>query len=229
MQSLSKHASQWCQTTSYKLHVSDRSCFVVVDAVPSRSSVTKMTQCLFSWSARSFEHHPLCLSNSPLASFLRCGSKDWLMPTKATTFRVKTPLLSCIIVWCFYSWDNGGIRLQNDSTNRTSRTMKPRLHNVQETSQPYQLRNAHKDVHVGRVAVNKNEYCNPNHFNIPYFRNPKPFVTFQFHIHAVAYLDSYPDHFVTLFFSQIWIGWQWEPKLSLYTTYPVLFVNVRCI
>ena len=52
-------------------------------------------------------------------------------------------------------------------TNCTSCTMEPRLHNAQEISQHSQLHNAHIDVNVVRVATNKSEYCNPNHFNIP--------------------------------------------------------------
>jgi hypothetical protein len=95
--------------------------------------------------------------------------------------RVETPLLSCTKVWCLFSWDNGGIWLQKILQNCTSRTMEPRLHNAQKISRRSQLRNAHKDVDVGRVAANKNDYnCNPNHFHISYFRNPKPFWLFGF-------------------------------------------------
>jgi hypothetical protein len=54
----------------------------------------------------------------------------------------------------------------NDITNCTSCTMEPRLHNAQEISRHSQLHNAHKNVDVGRVVVNKSEYCNPNHFDI---------------------------------------------------------------
>ena len=39
-------------------------------------------------------------------------TEDWLVPTKATTLLVDTSLLSCTKAWCFYSKDNGGIRLQ---------------------------------------------------------------------------------------------------------------------
>ena len=56
------------------------------------------------------------------------------------------------------------------------------LHNAQEISWHSQLHHAHKDVDVGRMAANKSKYYNPNHFNISYFRNPKPFSHFWFHI-----------------------------------------------
>jgi hypothetical protein len=84
-------------------------CFVVVDALPSRPSVIRVTQRLFSRSARSFGHPPLYLSILPTTSFLVCAKEDWLMLPKATTLQVETPLLNWTKVWCFYSWDNGGI------------------------------------------------------------------------------------------------------------------------
>ena len=70
------------------LWVLDQSCFAIVDVVPSGPSVARVTQGLFSQSTRSFGRHPLCLSISPPTSFLRCATKDWLMPIKATTLRV---------------------------------------------------------------------------------------------------------------------------------------------
>ena len=79
--------------------------------VPSGPSVTRVTQRLFSWFASFgrlfflYQSHPLHPSSDAL-------EKDWLMPTKATTLQVETPLLSCTKAWCFYSWDNRGIRLQ---------------------------------------------------------------------------------------------------------------------
>jgi hypothetical protein len=60
--------------------------------------------------------------------------------------------------------------------------MEPRLHNAQEISRHSQLHNAHKNVDVGRVVVNKSEYCIPNHFDISYFRNPNSFSLFGFAI-----------------------------------------------
>ena len=42
--------------------VLDQSCFVVANAIPSQPLVTRVTQRLFSWSARSFEHPLFCLS-----------------------------------------------------------------------------------------------------------------------------------------------------------------------
>ena len=102
--------------------------------------------------------------------------------------------------------------------------MESRLYNAQKISQRSQLHNAHRDVDVGRVVANKTKYCNPKHFDISYFRNPKPFLLFGFTFMqwitwTLALITS------TLCFL-IWIGWQWEPKLSLCTTYSILFVNV---
>ena len=94
------------------LNVSDHSCFDVVDVIPSRLSIPRVTQCLFSQSIISFGHPPLCLSISPPTSFLICATKNWLMPTKVATLRVRTPLLSCTKAWCLCSWDSGGTRLQ---------------------------------------------------------------------------------------------------------------------
>ena len=68
----------------------------------------------------------------------------------------------------------------NDSTNCTSCIMEPKLHNAQVISRRSQLHNVHKDVDVERVASNKSKYCDPNHFNISYFRNPKAFSLFGF-------------------------------------------------
>jgi hypothetical protein len=47
------------------LHVSNRSCFVVTNAIPSQPSVPRVAQHLFSRPARSFGRPPLCLSISP--------------------------------------------------------------------------------------------------------------------------------------------------------------------
>ena len=58
--------------------------------------------------------------------------------------------------------------------------MELRPHNAQEVSRRSQLRNAHRDVDVGRGAANKSEYYNPTHFNISYFRKPKFFSIFDF-------------------------------------------------
>jgi hypothetical protein len=102
------------------------------------------------------------------------------MPTKAATLQVETPLLSCtksLVLLFLRQWRHTATK---DSTNCTSHTMKPRLRNAQEISLRSQLRNAHNDVDVGRVVANKSEYCNPNHFHIPYLRNPKSFSLFGF-------------------------------------------------
>ena len=87
-------------------------CFVVTNAVPSRPSITRVAQRLFSRPTRSFGHPPLCLLISSPASFLRLATKDWLMPAKAATLWVETLILGCTKVWCFCSWDNKGIWLQ---------------------------------------------------------------------------------------------------------------------
>ena len=69
-----------------------------------------MTHRLFSRCRRTFGHPPHCLSILPLTSFFNCTTKDWLMPTKAATLRVKTLFLSCTKAWCLCSWDNRGIQ-----------------------------------------------------------------------------------------------------------------------
>ena len=88
----------------------------------------------------------------------------------------------------------------NESTNYTSHTMEPKLHNAQGISRGSQLHNAHRDVDVGRVAANKSDNCNPNHFNNSYFRNPKPYSFFGFTLYVIVILDYCFDHFITLFF-----------------------------
>ena len=47
------------------------------------------------------------------------------------------------------------------------------------------------------MATKKNEYCNPNRFNISYFRNPFHF--FWFHIYAIDNFNFCFHHFITLF------------------------------
>ena len=96
----------------------------------------------------------LSLNLTP-TTFLICATEDWLMPTKVATLQVETPLLSYTKAWCFYSWDNGGIRLQTilqiaPHVNK----LEPRLHNAQEILWRSHLHNAHKDVDVARVATN---------------------------------------------------------------------------
>ena len=141
------------------LHVSNRTCFVVAYAIPSRSSITRVTRSLFPRSTRSFGWPHFCLSILTPTSSLRCATEDWLMPTKVATLQVERPLLSCTKAWCFCSWDNRGIWLQT----------------ILQTI-PHILRNqgyifTHIDLDVGRVTVNKSEYFKPNHFDIYYFRN----------------------------------------------------------
>ena len=109
--------------------------------------------------------------------------------------------------------------IYNDPTNCTSHTMKPRLHNAKEISRRSQLCNAHKDVDVGRVAVNKSEYYNTNHFNISYLETLNPF-----HF-LVSHLCNW---LLGLFLWSLhhFVFWQWELKFSLCTTYSILFVIV---
>jgi hypothetical protein len=71
--------------------------------------------------------------------------------------------------------------------------MEPRLDNAHEISRRPQLHNAHKYVDVGRVAVNKSEYSNPNHFTFPILETLFPFHIW-FYIYAIDYLDSHFDH-----------------------------------
>ena len=76
--------------------------------------------------------------------------------------------------------------------------MEPRLHNAQEILRS-QLHDAHNDVDVGIMAADKNKFCNTNHFNISYFRNPISFSLVDFHTYIIDYLDSCFDHLITLF------------------------------
>ena len=78
--------------------------------------------------------------------------------------------------------------------------MERRLHNAQLISWRSQLCNAHKDVDLGRVAAHKNDRCNPNHFTISYFKNPKPFsLLVSILCNWLLYLYSCCDHLITLF------------------------------
>ena len=123
---------------------------------------------------KNFGRPSLCLSILPPMSFLKCAIEDWYMPTKSTTARGNTAskLHQSLVLLFLKQWRH---MATNNSTNYTSRTMEPRPHNAQKILRRSKLRNAHRDVNVGRVATNKSKYCNPNHFNISYFRNPKPF------------------------------------------------------
>ena len=129
--------------------------FSIACAVPSWPSITRVTQCLFSWFARSFGRPLLCLSISPPTSFLRCATEDWLMPTKAAALRVETPFykLHQSLVLMFLRQRRH--TTTNDSTNCTSRNMEPMLHNAQEISRRSKLLVAHKDVDVGREVSKK--------------------------------------------------------------------------
>jgi hypothetical protein len=68
------------------------------------------------------------------------------------------------------------------------------MHKISRRSQ---LHNAHIDVNVGRVAVNKSKSC--NHFDISLFRYLKSFSLFGFTFYVIDYLNSCFDHFITLF------------------------------
>jgi len=114
-----------------------------------------------------------------------------------------------------------------NSTNYTSYTMEPRLHNAQKISQHSQLHNAYRNVNVGRLATNKNKYYNPNHFDISYFRNP-----ILFSLLGYTFLQLITWTLTTITSSLcflIWISWQWEPKLSLCSTISVLFVTASTL
>ena len=110
----------------------------------------------------------------------------------------------------------------NNSTKCTSHTMEPKLHNGQEFSQRSQIHNAYKDVDVGRVTSNKSEYWNPNHFNILCFRNNRFTYSFIFRQLITWTLALIASSLCFL----IWIGWRWNPKLSLCTLYSILFMIV---
>ena len=112
----------------------------------------------------------------------------------------------------------------NDSTNYTSRTMEPRPHNAQKILRRSKLRNAHRDVNVGRVATKKSKYCNPNHFNISYFRNPKPFHFLVSHLcNWLVELLLWPLHQFVFWFESIDNGRQCGVCCTMYS---VLFMTV---
>ena len=121
-----------------------------------------------------------CFSISPPTSFFICATESWLMPTKATTLRVETSLLICTKTRCFYSWGNRGTRLQTILQIAPHVLWNQGYTMHREISRHSQLHNAHIGVDVGRMVVNQNEYCNPNHFDISYFKNPKSFSLFGF-------------------------------------------------
>ena len=198
---------------SQSMHVSNRTCIVVVDAIPSRTSVMRVTQHLFSLFARSFGHLFLCLSISPSTSFLKCATKDWLMPTKTATLQVETPFLSCIEAWCFCPWDNGGTRLQTILQIAPhvlwdpSYTMHKKSHDV-----------LNHTMHTKMSMLNDWWWTKTSSVTLitsifPIFKTLFPFCTFWFHIYAI-------DHLITLFL--IWIGRHWKPKLDQFKVYSVL-------
>jgi hypothetical protein len=146
------------------------------------------------------------------------------MPTKATTLRVETPLLSCTKAWCFYSWDNGDIWLQ------TILQIAPHVLWIQGYTmhkKSYDVLNYTMHTKMSMLKKwrrTKGSVVTPNYFNISYFRNPKPFSLCGF---AFMQLISWTLALITWsLFYFIWIGWQRELKLSLCTTYSVLFVTV---
>ena len=78
--------------------------FVVVDVVPSRPLVIKVTQCFFFLGMQEALDALFFVSQScPPTSFLRCATQNWLMPTKAATLPITTTPLSCNKAWCFCS------------------------------------------------------------------------------------------------------------------------------
>ena len=124
----------------------------------------------------STPHALLYISQSCPLHLSSCTTKDWLMPTKAGNFMSRNTAFKQLhqsLVLLFLRQRRHTVT--NNSTNYTSRTMEPRLHNGQEISRHFQLHNAHRDVDVGRVVANKSEFRNPNHFDISYLRNLKPF------------------------------------------------------
>ena len=162
------------------LHVSYQSCFSIAGAIPSRPSITRVAQRLFSWFARSFGCPLLCLSISPLASFLKCTTKDWFMPTKVATLQVKTLLLNCTKAWCLCSWNNGGVRLQTilQIAPRVlwnqSYTMHKKSHNVLNYTMHTKM-SMLKEWRQTKASI-----INPNHFKISYLKNPIFFSFFGF-------------------------------------------------
>lgn len=74
-----------------------------------------------------------------------------------------------------------------------------RLHSAQDISRRSHLHNAHKDVDVGRMVVNKASIVTLTISIVPILQ-PQTLFTFCCHIYAIDYLDSCLDHLITLFF-----------------------------
>ena len=74
------------------------------------------------------------------------------------------------------------------------------MHNLMTFSTTH----AHKDANVGKVAANKSEYYNPNHFNISYLETLNPLHFLVSH-YAIDYLDRCFDHLITLFSNLNWL------------------------
>ena len=139
-----------------------------------------MTQRLFSRSTRSFGHPPFCLLISPPASLLKYATEDWLMPIKAITLRVETPLLSCTKAWGLMFWRQRRHTATNNSPNCTSHTLEARLHNAQE---PHDVLNyvMHTEIlMLEESRQTKASIVTLTNFNISFFRNPEPFSLFGF-------------------------------------------------
>ena len=142
------------------LLVSYRICFDVANAIQSWPSIPRVTQHLFSRFARSFGHPPLYVSILPpyilpQMYYLRLAHAHYSGNFASGN---TAPKLHQSLVFLFLRQQRH--TATNDSTNCTSCTMEPRLHYAQEISQRSQLRNAHRDVNVGKVAANKSKYFN---------------------------------------------------------------------
>jgi hypothetical protein len=178
IQRLSKHASQ--VVLGNNLHVSKWTCYIIANAIPSHTSITRVILCFFSRFARSFGRPllhfsispPYILPHMPYRRLAHAHYNDNFASRK-TASKLHQSLVLLFLRQQRHT-------ATNDFTNCTSQTMEPRLHNAQEISRRSQLHNAHRDVNVRRVAVNKSKYFECNHFDISYFRNPIHFSLFGF-------------------------------------------------
>ena len=165
----------------------------------------------------------LSLNVAP-TSFLKFATKDWLMHTKTATLQGETLLLSCTKTWCLCSSDNTAIWLQTilqiapHILWNQGYTMHKKSHNVLN----YTMHTTMSMLEVWRQT--KVSIATLTTLTFPILKTLK---LFHFLVFAVMQLITWTLALIiwSLCFL-IWIGSQWEPKLSVCTTYLVLFVTI---
>ena len=96
-----------------KSPISNKICFVVAYAVPSWSSVTRVTQRSFFPFTKALDVVLFVSQSRPLHPPSNAQRKIASYPLQRQLWIVNcAPLLSCTKAWCLHSWDNQGIRLQ---------------------------------------------------------------------------------------------------------------------